>query len=72
MPARQPYLVNNSMTGTNVYKQYLQQQQAEEFPERPGQPVCSYFLRTGDCKFKSNCKYHHPKTQTAVFPSCTL
>ncbi|XP_034215840.1 zinc finger CCCH domain-containing protein 43-like isoform X2 [Prunus dulcis] len=72
MPARQPYLVNNSVTGTNVYKQYLQHQQAEEFPERPGQPVCSYFLRTGDCKFKSDCKYHHPKTQTAVFPSCTL
>ncbi|KAI5329640.1 hypothetical protein L3X38_029037 [Prunus dulcis] len=38
MPARQPYLVNNSVTGTNVYKQYLQHQQAEEFPERPGQP----------------------------------
>ncbi|CAB4280585.1 unnamed protein product [Prunus armeniaca] len=72
MPARQPYLMNNSMTETNIYKQYPQHQQAEEFPERPGQPFCSYFLRTGDCKFKSNCKYHHPKTQTAVSPQCAL
>ncbi|ONI08107.1 hypothetical protein PRUPE_5G158300 [Prunus persica] len=49
-----------------------QQQQVEELPQRPGQPVCIYFSTTGDCKFKSNCKYHHPKNQTAVSPSCAL
>ncbi|KAM2699531.1 hypothetical protein EV1_038395 [Malus domestica] len=68
MPARPPYMMNNSVTETNVYKQYPHQNQVEEFPARPGQPDCSYFSRTGDCKFKSNCKYHHPKTQTAVAP----
>lgn len=30
------------------------------FPERPGQPECQYYLRTGDCKFGATCKYHHP------------
>ncbi|XP_034215831.1 zinc finger CCCH domain-containing protein 43-like isoform X9 [Prunus dulcis] len=49
-----------------------QQQQVEELPQRPGQPVCIYFSTTGDCKFKSNCKYHPPKNQTAVSPSCAL
>ncbi|KAI5329626.1 hypothetical protein L3X38_029023 [Prunus dulcis] len=49
-----------------------QQQQVEELPQRPGQPVCIYFSTTGDCEFKSNCKYHHPKNQTAVSPSCAL
>ncbi|XP_058093810.1 zinc finger CCCH domain-containing protein 65-like isoform X3 [Magnolia sinica] len=34
----------------------------EEFPERPGQPECHYFVRNGDCKFRSTCRYHHPKT----------
>lgn len=34
----------------------------EDYPERPGQPECSYFIKTGDCKYKSNCKFHHPKT----------
>ncbi|TXG68060.1 hypothetical protein EZV62_009335 [Acer yangbiense] len=33
----------------------------KEFPERPGQPECQYFLRTGDCKFGSSCRYHHPR-----------
>ncbi|PIA44517.1 hypothetical protein AQUCO_01700249v1 [Aquilegia coerulea] len=30
------------------------------FPERPGQPECQYYLRTGHCKFGSSCRYHHP------------
>ncbi|KAJ6816576.1 zinc finger CCCH domain-containing protein 5-like [Iris pallida] len=30
------------------------------FPERPGQPECQYYMRTGDCKFGPTCKYHHP------------
>ncbi|KAK6913035.1 hypothetical protein RJ641_022636 [Dillenia turbinata] len=38
-----------------------QHTQVGEFPERPGQPECSYFVKTGDCKYKSACRYHHPK-----------
>lgn len=34
--------------------------QKEHFPERPGQPDCQYYMRTGDCKFGSSCRYHHP------------
>ncbi|KAJ6430581.1 hypothetical protein OIU84_021889 [Salix udensis] len=30
------------------------------FPERPGQPECQYYIKNGDCKFRSSCKYHHP------------
>ncbi|XP_020087181.1 zinc finger CCCH domain-containing protein 5-like isoform X1 [Ananas comosus] len=30
------------------------------FPERPGQPECQYYMRTGDCKYGATCKYHHP------------
>ncbi|KAL3526352.1 hypothetical protein ACH5RR_011008 [Cinchona calisaya] len=35
--------------------------QVEEFPERPDQPECNYFMKTGDCKYKSACRFHHPK-----------
>ncbi|XP_042389758.1 zinc finger CCCH domain-containing protein 5-like isoform X1 [Zingiber officinale] len=31
-----------------------------KYPERPGQPECQFYLRTGDCKFGAMCKYHHP------------
>ncbi|KAG2676070.1 hypothetical protein I3760_12G034100 [Carya illinoinensis] len=51
----------------------LQQQiQVEEYPERPGHPECSYFLKTGDCKYKSNCRYHHPKDRIVKSPPCAL
>ncbi|CAI9752606.1 unnamed protein product [Fraxinus pennsylvanica] len=41
-------------------KSYISMQD-EEFPERPGQPECDYFVKTGNCKFRSACRYHHPK-----------
>ncbi|GAB4829640.1 hypothetical protein Ancab_019302 [Ancistrocladus abbreviatus] len=37
----------------------------QKFPERPGQPECQYYLKTGDCKFGSSCRYHHPPERAA-------
>ncbi|KAI5082633.1 hypothetical protein GOP47_0002376 [Adiantum capillus-veneris] len=39
------------------------------FPERPGQPDCHHYMKTGDCKFGLNCKYHHPKDRAMSLPS---
>ncbi|KAF3610216.1 hypothetical protein DY000_02051313 [Brassica cretica] len=50
----------------------------EPFPQRPDQPECQYFMRTGDCKFGSSCRYHHPldavqpKTGVVLFSSIGL
>ncbi|XP_027904413.1 zinc finger CCCH domain-containing protein 43-like [Vigna unguiculata] len=66
------YVMNNPVMETNVYMNHQKQVQVEEFPERPGEPECSYFLKTGDCKFKSNCKFHHPKNRIARLPPCSL
>eukprot|EP00262_Sarcandra_glabra_P016846 TRINITY_DN5608_c0_g2_i1.p1 TRINITY_DN5608_c0_g2~~TRINITY_DN5608_c0_g2_i1.p1 ORF type:complete len:533 (+),score=99.57 TRINITY_DN5608_c0_g2_i1:148-1746(+) len=30
-------------------------------PERPSEPICSFYMKTGKCKFGANCKFHHPK-----------
>lgn len=38
---------------------------ASNFPERPDQPECRYFMNTGTCKYGSDCKYHHPKERIA-------
>ncbi|KAF7813671.1 zinc finger CCCH domain-containing protein 34-like [Senna tora] len=35
-------------------------QKEHSFPERPGQPECQYYLKTGECKFGPSCRYHHP------------
>lgn len=31
------------------------------FPERPGQPECNHYMKTGTCKFGTTCKYNHPQ-----------
>ncbi|KAG7607117.1 Zinc finger CCCH-type [Arabidopsis thaliana x Arabidopsis arenosa] len=67
-PERSPlapssYQVNNSLAETSSFSQYQHQMSVEEFPERPDQPECTYYLKTGDCKFKYKCKYHHPKNR---------
>ncbi|XP_062168961.1 zinc finger CCCH domain-containing protein 67 [Alnus glutinosa] len=67
-----PFVMNPAATETNVFTHHHQQVQVDEYPERPGQPECSYYLKTGDCKFKSNCKYHHPKDRAARSPPCAL
>ncbi|KAH7850657.1 hypothetical protein Vadar_001050 [Vaccinium darrowii] len=28
---------------------------------RPGQPECQHYLKTGEWKFGSSCRYHHPR-----------
>ena len=31
------------------------------FPLRTSAPPCNFYLRTGDCKFKRKCTFHHPE-----------
>ncbi|CAN6712414.1 unnamed protein product [Malus baccata var. baccata] len=31
-----------------------------QYPMRPEAEDCSYYLKTGSCKFGSNCKFNHP------------
>ena len=31
------------------------------FPERPGQPECHHYMKTGTCKFGATCKFSHPQ-----------
>uniref|UniRef100_A0A0A8Y5A6 C3H1-type domain-containing protein n=1 Tax=Arundo donax TaxID=35708 RepID=A0A0A8Y5A6_ARUDO len=47
-------------------------QRENVFPERPDQPECQFYLKTGDCKFGSVCKFHHPKERTIPTPNCAL
>lgn len=55
-----PHQIVNSSKNTDSVTHYERLIQIEEFPERPGQPDCDYFLKTGDCKYRSSCRYNHP------------
>lgn len=35
-------------------------QKENVYPQRPGEPECQHYVKTGDCKFGSSCRYHHP------------
>ncbi|WVY96320.1 hypothetical protein V8G54_028471 [Vigna mungo] len=42
------------------------------FPERPGQPECQFYMKTGDCKFGAVCRFHHPSERLIPAPDCVL
>ncbi|XP_062198100.1 zinc finger CCCH domain-containing protein 63 isoform X2 [Phragmites australis] len=47
-------------------------QRENVFPERPDQPECQFYMKTGDCKFGAVCKFHHPKERIIPSPNCAL
>eukprot|EP00250_Pteridium_aquilinum_P008312 c17842_g1_i2 orf=657-1946(-) len=44
-------------------------QREEAYPERPGEPECSYYMKTGGCKFGLQCKFHHPRDRNTCIPT---
>ncbi|CAO2814209.1 unnamed protein product [Amaranthus hypochondriacus] len=34
--------------------------ESREYPDRPGEPDCLYYLRTGLCGYGANCRFNHP------------
>ncbi|XP_044482327.1 zinc finger CCCH domain-containing protein ZFN-like isoform X2 [Mangifera indica] len=47
-------------------------QREHVFPERPGQPECQFYMKTGDCKFGAVCRFHHPRERLPPVPDCVL
>ncbi|CAN8302840.1 unnamed protein product [Cochlearia groenlandica] len=44
-----------------------------DLPERLGQQECKYYLKSGNCYLKQNCKYnHHKENIKPREPSCPL
>lgn len=71
-----PSMTSNALGYSNVYNSRYQTESVStgqaglselvpHYPERPEQPECQYFMKTGRCKFGSDCKYHHPKERLA-------
>uniref|UniRef100_A0A0C9RG31 TSA: Wollemia nobilis Ref_Wollemi_Transcript_28860_1939 transcribed RNA sequence n=1 Tax=Wollemia nobilis TaxID=56998 RepID=A0A0C9RG31_9CONI len=58
---------------TAIPRQFLvASNQKETYPERPGQPECQYYVKTGECKFGSGCRYHHPQGRVSESSACVL
>ncbi|WOH03186.1 hypothetical protein DCAR_0522580 [Daucus carota subsp. sativus] len=37
------------------------------YPDRPGEPDCAFFIRTGTCGYGVNCRFNHPSDLIARF-----
>ena len=46
--------------------------QSNLYPDRPGEPDCIYYLRTGLCGYGSNCRFNHPKYASQVIQNFLL
>ncbi|CAM8953040.1 unnamed protein product [Rhodiola kirilowii] len=44
----------------NSFKQEGAVAESWQYPDRPGEPNCIYYLRTGSCGYGTNCRYNHP------------
>lgn len=51
-----PYAQSGSSTTTSL-------------PERPSQPECLYYMKTGSCKYGTTCKYDHPRGNPGSSPT---
>ncbi|KAL8250363.1 hypothetical protein R6Q59_034056 [Mikania micrantha] len=70
LPIPPAFFLNNPPSDANMYTHHQQPMKVSEYPERPGQPDCSYYMKTGDCKYRTSCKFHHPKSRiTRTIPS---
>ncbi|KAI7738245.1 hypothetical protein M8C21_009776, partial [Ambrosia artemisiifolia] len=38
------------------------------YPQRPDEPDCSYYIRTGFCRFGSRCRFNHPPGRALRYP----
>ncbi|KAD4585070.1 hypothetical protein E3N88_22671 [Mikania micrantha] len=61
---------NEPLSGT--YSSYYTLPRENIFPERPGQPDCQFYMKTGDCKFGAVCRFHHPRERVIPAPDCVL
>ncbi|OMO95002.1 hypothetical protein CCACVL1_05646 [Corchorus capsularis] len=64
-----PSVPNAAVKVGDISELHQGQIQVSEYPERAGEPECPYFMKTGYCKYKAACKFHHPKTRSLKPPA---
>ncbi|XP_010420349.1 PREDICTED: zinc finger CCCH domain-containing protein 57 isoform X1 [Camelina sativa] len=61
-----PLLHQNAMWQMNLGSDETMSGGDGFYPERQGEPDCSYYIRTGLCRFGSTCRFNHPHDRKLV------
>ncbi|VFQ64665.1 unnamed protein product [Cuscuta campestris] len=59
-PSAPAYSGGYMYEGSTAGPSQLSPREQHAFPERAGEPECQHYMKTGDCKYGSSCRYHHP------------
>lgn len=59
-----PLLLSDAMWQMNLRSS--ETMESGTYPERPGEPDCSYYIRTGLCRFGATCRFNHPPNRKLV------
>ncbi|MBA0728322.1 hypothetical protein Golax_001228, partial [Gossypium laxum] len=46
--------------------------ESSPYPERPGEPDCSYYIRTGLCRFGATCHFNHPPNRKLAIAAARM
>lgn len=66
VPSRTFAFVATAVTMWQMRMREIESVESGPFPERPREPDCTYYLRTGLCRFGITCRYNHPPNRQMV------
>lgn len=67
----EPSLVNqDAMWSANL--RMNETMEAGPYPEREGEPDCSYYIRTGLCRFGVTCRFNHPPNRKLAIANARM
>ncbi|XP_057527012.1 zinc finger CCCH domain-containing protein 3-like [Amaranthus tricolor] len=52
--------IQEGMSEMKIEEKEIGVGELQKYPDRPGEPDCLYYLRTGSCGYGTNCRFNHP------------
>ncbi|CAL9781416.1 unnamed protein product [Musa acuminata subsp. burmannicoides] len=75
MGAASPPLLRSPIDQVTMWQMRMREIESVEsgpFPERPREPDCTYYLRTGLCRFGITCRYNHPPNRQMAIAAARI
>ncbi|XP_016476585.1 zinc finger CCCH domain-containing protein ZFN-like isoform X1 [Nicotiana tabacum] len=69
-PSLSPSLRQDSLWQMNLRS--MESMESGPYPVREGEPDCSYYIRTGLCRFGSTCQFNHPPNRKLALAAASM